>query len=669
MAHEAAAGVSVDLDWYDANRRYLAAALVETRRHVEAHVAALRENGGSATPSQQEMLARLAAAMPRPPAVNRLQQLFGLSSFERDVVLMCAATELDASFGGLCAAANGDAQPAHVTFGLALKCLPSAHWSALGAQAALREWRLIEVKPGFSLTSSPLAIDERILHYLAGLDCLDQRLAACVQEITPGAQLVPSHAQIAQQLAARFAAAVQQRLPLPYAELCGPDAADKEAIAAEACRMLGLRLYALDVEAIPTAAPDLSVFIRVLSRESLLTRGVILVRCDELDQAERNRTHALTTLIDRGREPLIVSVRDRRHGPHRACVSFDVSRPPRIEQRTMWARVLNGATQQPGLDLDVLVGQFNLSAAAIASVGAEIAAPIETVAPDHITRVVWDACRSQARPRLEDLAQRIDAVAGWDDLVLPEPQRQILRDIAVHVRNRVRVYETWGFETRGSRGLGISALFAGTSGTGKTMAAEVLARELHLDLFRIDLSSVVSKYIGETEKNLRRVFDAAEDGGAILLFDEADALFGKRSEVKDSHDRYANIEVGYLLQRMEAYRGLAILTTNLKSALDSAFLRRIRFIVQFPFPDTAQRAEIWRRVFPSATPTADLAASALAQLNVAGGNIRNIALNAAFLAADSDEPVQMRHVLSAARAEYAKLDKVLSDIEIAGWVH
>jgi len=244
----------------------------------------------------------------------------------------------------------------------------------------------------------------------------------------------------------------------------------------------------------------------------------------------------------------------------------------------------------------------------------------------------------------------------------------MLRDIAVHVRQRTTVYETWGFASRGGRGLGISSLFAGASGTGKTMAAEVLANELHLDLYRIDLSQVVSKYIGETEKNLRRVFDAAEEGGAILLFDEADALFGKRSEVRDSHDRYANIEVSYLLQRMESYRGLAILTTNIKGALDSAFLRRIRFIVQFPFPDVTQRGEIWRRIFPASTPTEGLDMSKLARLNVTGGNIRNIALNAAFLAADAGEPVRMTHLLRAARGEYAKLEKSLTEAEIGGWL-
>jgi SpoVK/Ycf46/Vps4 family AAA+-type ATPase len=266
------------------------------------------------------------------------------------------------------------------------------------------------------------------------------------------------------------------------------------------------------------------------------------------------------------------------------------------------------------------------------------------------------------------LAQRIEPVASWDDLVLPERQKQLLAQVAIHVRQRAKVYKTWGFASKGSRGLGISALFAGSSGTGKTMAGEVLANQLRLDLYRIDLSQTISKYIGETEKNLRRVFDAAEDTAAILLFDEADALFGKRSEVKDSHDRYANIEVSYLLQRMEAYRGLAILTTNRRDALDSAFLRRIRFVVEFPFPEASQRAEIWARAFPHQTPTEGLRIDRLARLSAAGGNIQNIAMGAAFLAADAGEPVRMSHLLSAARSEFTKIERPLADQEVAGWV-
>jgi SpoVK/Ycf46/Vps4 family AAA+-type ATPase len=284
-----------------------------------------------------------------------------------------------------------------------------------------------------------------------------------------------------------------------------------------------------------------------------------------------------------------------------------------------------------------------------------------------LAATIWTLCRSRLRARLEGLAQRIEASVTWDDLVLPDVQKETLRTIAVQLRHRIQVHERWGFAEKSRRGLGIGALFSGPSGTGKTMAAEVLAHKLGLDLYRIDLASVVSKYIGETEKNLRRVFDAAEESGAILLFDEADALFGRRSEVKDSHDRYANVEVSYLLQRMEAYRGLAILTTNMKSALDPAFLRRLRFVMQFPFPEHAQRAEIWRRIFPAATPIDGVDASRLALLRLAGGNIRHIAMNAAFLAADEGAPVRMHHLQVAARGEYAKLERQLTQSESEAW--
>ena len=251
---------------------------------------------------------------------------------------------------------------------------------------------------------------------------------------------------------------------------------------------------------------------------------------------------------------------------------------------------------------------------------------------------------------------------------MPQNEQNILQEIVAQVKQQAKVYDTWGFAPPGTEGLGISALFAGLSGTGKTLAAKVIAQELKLDLYRIDLSRVVSKYIGETEKNLSQVFDGAESGGVILLFDEADALFGKRSDVKDAHDRYANIEVSYLLQRIEAYRGLAILTTNLKKSLDPAFMRRLRFVVQFPFPNLEQRRQIWQKMFPSQLPTKGLNFDLLARLNIAGGNIRNIALNAAFLAAEEDTALQMRHLLAAVKTEYAKLEKTLADSEVRGWL-
>jgi hypothetical protein len=259
---------------------------------------------------------------------------------------------------------------------------------------------------------------------------------------------------------------------------------------------------------------------------------------------------------------------------------------------------------------------------------------------------------------------RVPYRASWDDLVLPGDRVAMMREYVGWICHRAIVIDQWAGRPSG----GPVALFSGPSGTGKTLAASVIASELGWPLYRVDLGSLISKYIGETEKNLRRLFDAAEASGAILLFDEADALFGRRSEIKDSHDRYANIEVSYLLQRMEAYRGLAILTTNFETALDPAFQRRLRFSVQFPFPDPAQRERIWRGVFPAAAPLEQVDPVRLARLNVAGGSIRNIALHAAFLAAEARTPIGMGHLLRAARSEAAKRDRPCSEAETRGWV-
>jgi SpoVK/Ycf46/Vps4 family AAA+-type ATPase len=251
------------------------------------------------------------------------------------------------------------------------------------------------------------------------------------------------------------------------------------------------------------------------------------------------------------------------------------------------------------------------------------------------------------------MAQVLRARAGWDDLVLPPGQLEQLHALVAAVRHRATVLDGWGFAERSARGLGTTALFTGPSGTGKTLAAEVVATELALDLVVVDLSQVVSKYIGETEKNLGRVFDAAEDGAAVLLFDEADTLFGKRTEVRDSHDRYSNLEVGYLLQRMESFRGLAVLTTNAKSVLDQAFLRRLRVVVSFPYPDAAAREALWRRAFPTGTPTCGLDPARLAAIDLPGGGIASAALAAAYLGAERGE-VTADDVAAAARWEMAK---------------
>jgi len=415
---------------------------------------------------------------------------------------------------------------------------------------------------------------------------------------------------------------------------------------------------------LPAKAAERETFARLWEREALLSDCALLI--DNEDATNFEATPSLLPFLETTDAFLFVTTREPLHSRRRRLVRIDVSRPTAGEQKAMWRQALGPAVEQLNGQLDLISTQFDLGWQAISQASQEAAAQSRNEGLELGT-ALWEACRRQVRPQLDDLAQRLAPAATWNDLVLPASNLEVLHSIATHVRWRALVYEGWGFADKGTRGLGISALFSGASGTGKTMAAEVLANELNLDLYRIDLSALVSKYIGETEKNLRRVFDAAEEGGAILLFDEADALFGKRSEVKDSHDRYANIEVSYLLQRVEAYRGLAILTSNLKNALDPAFMRRIRFVVHFPFPDSAQRIEIWRRIFPEATPTDGLNFEKLARLNLSGGNIRNLALSAAFQAASCGEPVRMGHLRAAARGEYAKLEKSLSEVDLRGW--
>jgi len=652
------------MEWPEANQRYLMGAVGSVRSALERHTRKSKEDAttNEGDESAEETLRAAADALPAPSAVERLCAAFQLSPFERDLVLLCAGVELDSTFAVSCAAAQGDARKLYPTFSLALAALPDAHWSALAPSSALRRWRLIELTGNEGLVAAPLRIDERVLHFLTGINHLDDRLQALVDPVSAPEDLPGSQLEVAQGMA-RLLANSEDRVP-PAVQLCGADEIGRTAVAALACREFGLRLHVLRAADIPASATERDTLARLWEREALLSRSALLVEADEIDSADAVRP--LLSFLDNVNGILFVSRRDPLRPGRRPIVRFDVRKPTSAEQTALWNKSLGQEVDGLNGEVESVVAQFSLGprniAAACAALGSQSGDETD------MGGKLWEACRIQSRARLDDLAQRIEPAATWDELVLPEAQRQLLREITAHVRQRTKVYQAWGFAEKGERGLGISALFAGSSGTGKTMAAEVLARELRLDLYRIDLSSVVSKFIGETEKNLRRVFDAAEDGGAILLFDEADALFGKRSEVKDSHDRYANIEVSYLLQRMESYRGLAILTTNLKNALDPAFLRRLRFIVQFPFPDATQRAEIWRRIFPANTPTQDLDLTRLSRLNVAGGNIRNVALNAAFLAAEANEPVRMPHLLRAARSEYAKLEKPLTESEIGGWV-
>jgi len=635
--------VSADIGyWLESNQQALSGELTWLQGLLEQTIMNKRD-AGSARPDTTSA------------ALDCVADQFGLSRFERSILLLCAGMELQSCFRDLCGKVHGNDRLDYPSFSLALSVLPEAHWSALLPDAPLRYWHLVEVRSPDTLVMSRLYLDEHILHFLLGADSIDKRLAGLIHSLEPGDRLPPSQHLQAEHLAALWR---EGRKP-PVILMRGNDLVAGRQIAAHSCSMLGVRPQLLWAQDIPVASESRSLLARLLTREYLLSSAVPVIAVFD------NFTAQLSVFIEELGCPVIL-IGDSPTPLMRSCASVEVKKPTAEEQQNLWRSGLAGMEGSVHDELPSLAVQFNLTSQDIETIIDTLQTEAKRGTP--LSAVLWQQCRRHCRGDLGQMAQRLIPHAEWDDVVLPKGQKTVLRDISRQVRHRATVYDKWGFAGKSERGLGISALFAGESGTGKTMAAEVLAADLALDLYRIDLSAVVSKYIGETEKNLERLFQAAESSGAILLFDEADALFGKRSEVKDSHDRYANIELAYLLQRMESYRGLSILTSNMKSALDTAFLRRIRFVVQFPFPDVAQRSQIWHKIFPDTLPRGELQIEQLARLHLAGGNIRNIAMNAAFLAAEKNEPLSMADLAHAVRMEYVKLEKTVNEAELGRWL-
>jgi hypothetical protein len=627
-------------------------------------------------------------AMQPPPALVILGERFGLSPFERNVLLLSAAMEFDTRIPALCAQAQDDPARRYPTFALALALFhEDASWDSLSPERPLRHYRLVEIhQPGAQpLISSALLADEWVVNYLKGSNYLDDRLAhflAPLDVTEAEAGLPSSHQNIVEAIVHSLEHA-PPRERLPVIQLLGTDSPSKRAIARHTAAALGLHLYRLPASLLPQQAAELETLARLWLRQAVLMPVSLYLDALEPggagggaeDRSESHQQPFVNRFLSRVEGIVFLDTREVWPRLDRVSLIQDVAKPTTIEQQSAWADALGfAAGDNPGS----LSGQFNLNfseiqqiakktLAIVASSESETEASAETAptaasdervpapaATESLSHQLWDACLTVTRPRIDALAHRLEAKATWDDIVLPAPEVELLRHITHQVRQRSKVYEEWGFGRKMSYGLSVNALFTGESGTGKTMAAEVLANELRLNLYRIDLSGVVSKYIGETEKNLSALFDAAEDGGMMLFFDEADALFGKRSEVKDAHDRYANIETNYLLQRIESYRGLAILATNMKSALDPAFMRRLRVIIHFPKPGHPERKLIWRKSFTPEVPLEELDYDRLARFNFAGGSIHSIALNASFLAAQAGTPVTMPLVLKATRLEYTK---------------
>ena len=602
-----------------------------------------------------------------PPALIVLTQVFGLSTFEQEILLLCAAMELDVKMPALIAQAQGDSQQLYPTFALAMRLFDEPRWDVMSPERPLRFWQLIEInQPGSTpLTSSPLRIDERILNYIKGLNYLDDRLMPFLApfDLPQSPEALPPSQKTAVGLATRHWQNVNNG-SFPIIQLLGIDNISKQLVAQQLAKRFNLTLYRLPIAMLPGDMTQLGTIARIWQRESaLLPVGLFIDAQETGNDTQPNQMSPLKRFLAQSQGLFLLSTREVRSDVGATAVAVEVNKPTPEEQRQLWETILhNQLTESPAK----LAAQFNLNAISIQQI-THLAVNEAQSAQEKVTHGrLWSACLINTRPRLDMLAQRIEPKATWDHIVLPKQLQTGIKEMIAQVKHRNIVYDQWGFRSRLSRGLGINALFAGESGTGKTMAAEVIANALQLNLYRIDLSAVVSKYIGETEKNLRKLFDAAEDGGVILFFDEADALFGKRSEVKDSHDRYANIQVNYLLQRMESFLGLAILATNMKGAIDHAFKRRLRFIINFSFPTPEQRRAIWQRVFPAEIrlPKPGLDYNHLSRLNLTGGSIQNVALNAAFLAAETDHLVTMPLILQAARQEFRKLERPVREADL-----
>jgi hypothetical protein len=581
-------------------------------------------------------LADLRTQTPAASPLDTVQDGLGLSAFERATLLLACGPDL---VGDVARELIDHGTGPRLTFATALERLPGAHWDALTHRSPLRHWQLLHLAAPDAVLTSPLVPDERVVHHLVGIDCLDEQLELASQPLATPTRLTPKYADIVADVVSRWT----RGRPVV---LRGGQPRTTRAIAAAACVTVGLAPRLLGAD---TIAPGAATTLHRLIRETVLG-GVAWVL--DIDEAPSSIVSELGRVLGGIEAPILLVGSNRPGGPTLDALGLAVLEVSRLDAGERCA-MLTGALTDAGMtpadhDVTAAAGAFDLALPDIADAAAEVAQGID----------LWTACRRRPRADVGALARIRTARADWDELVLPERQLDQLRALAAATRHRATVLDTWGFGARSDRGRGTTALFAGDSGTGKTFAAEVIAHDLDLDLVHVDLSQVVDKYLGETEKRLARLFDAAEDGGMVLLFDEADALFGKRSEVKDSHDRYANVEVGYLLQRLEAFGGLAILTTNARSALDPAFLRRLAVVVDFPYPDRAARERMWDQSLPAATPRGNVSVRDLADADLAGGAIAAAALQAAYLAAADGGVVTMEHLLHAVRWELAKTGRV-----------
>jgi AAA+ superfamily predicted ATPase len=670
--------------------------LVRPALSDEANTPAPRDDQDRLTEFDDAIDASIEASLERGVFLGlpSLATRFELSWLERQAVVVCLAPELDRKYDTLYAYLQQDItrKRPSVDLVLDLMCPPGPErWQArpvFSDQGTLFRTEILQTvdDPRSPSGSSGLArflkLSDRMLGFLLGSSAIDARLDGFAKVVHPEGSLedllidgrVKEEAEAI--VAHHFAEDAPQWDRL-IVGLHGPHGIGKRALALSLCDRLGCPLLYLDMALLAARTKDNASMLRLAFREGLLQQGALyLDHLDRLTEEDGQAAAWLKTLtheIDEyGWLTFLATEKPWSHPAilgERSFYSIEFAAPDVSIQRAAWERALGlvAPAREPAWS-EQLVSRFSLTPGQIAEAArwAERRRVMRQDTRGPALADLYAACRHQSSHHLGELAVKIEPRNGWDDLVLPESTLDQLRQICSHVRHRHLVLGEWRFERKLSYGKGLSALFAGPSGTGKTMAAEVIANDLQLDLYKIDLAAVVSKYIGETEKNLAKIFKEAEASNAILFFDEADALFGKRTKISDAHDRYANIETSYLLQKMEAYEGMTVLATNLRENIDDAFTRRLRFLVDFPFPDAERRQQIWQLHFPVEAPISRQIDFAWLgrQLQITGGNIKNIALSAAFLAAEDGGEIAMEHVLRGAKREFEKMGKLWNDHEL-----
>jgi AAA+ superfamily predicted ATPase len=618
-----------------------------------------------------------------------LQKTYQLSLFDLDLLLVALAPELDRRYERLYAYLHDHVNRRWPTVDLAfhLLCQDAVERLErrrhLDADAPLVRNGLIhlisEPQTQPSLLAKAIKLDEQIVRFLLHQDSLDSRLTSFCQLLSPD-NVGPLSVELAldQALLDLIVEVRKEERPLRL-YFRGPDSAGKWVAVTALASTLDVPLLCVDLSLLMAADVDFVHTLQLMLRHALFYDALLYIDgLDSLTTSDQQIRHRLLmdalaqakgVVILTGTDPWVPA---GKHALGMVTIPFAV--PDVRQRRVHWSETLGkiGATLEPS-DLNALTERFSLTPNQIveATLQAQIYAHLHRNGQGRSTPIspglddLFTAARAQSGHELATLTRKVKPLYVWDDIVLPEDALAQLHEICQWVSNRHLVLGEWGFNRKLSLGKGVNVLFAGPSGAGKTMAAEIIANELGLDLYKIDLAGVVSKYIGETEKNLDRIFSAAQNANAILFFDEADALFGKRSEVSDSHDRYANIEISYLLQKMEEYDGITILATNLRQNLDDAFIRRMAFAIHFPFPDAENRRRIWERIWPSEVPLSkDIDLDFVAErFKLSGGNIKNVALAAAFLAAAEGRAINMRHLIQAVRREYQKVGQVMPDPE------